>query len=75
MRKRAEHERARIELGVVVRDEAHVAPAKARTLTALFIRRGELKLEARMSGDQGAELASRIPGRAQHPYGKFMHRE
>ena len=75
MRQRAEDERASFQMRVVMSDEADVLPSKARHLSLSLVGTGEMEGERRMARDEGAQLAAGVAGRAEHPNGKFMHRE
>ena len=75
MRQRAEDERASVQMCVVMSDEAHVLPSKTRHLSLSLVGAGEMERERRMAHNEGAQLAAGIAGRAEHPNGKFMHRE
>ena len=58
-----------------MRDESHIRPTKARALTALLVGRGERELEPGVAGDEGAELATGIPARAEDSNRDSMHTE
>lgn len=75
MRQRAEDELAAVEVGVVVRDEAHVLATEARALPAPLVGAGEMQAEPWMARDECAELAAGVSGRAQDSNGNFMHGE
>ena len=75
MRQRAEDERALLQLRVVVSDEPHIESTKTCLFAPALVGAGETELEPRMTRDEGAQLSAGIAGRAEHPNGKFMHRE
>jgi hypothetical protein len=60
---------------VVVRDESHLLTTQARPRSLSLVGRGEMEVKRRMLRDEGAQLAAGVARRAEHPNGKFMHRE
>lgn len=75
MRQGAEYEGAAVELGVIVRDESHLLSTQAGARSLSLVGRGETEVKRGMSGDEGAELAAGVAGRAEHPDRNFMHGE
>ena len=75
VRQRAEHERALLQLRVIVGDEPHVETSQTCLFAPALVGAGEAEVELRMARDEGAQLSAGITGRAEHPDGKFMHGE
>jgi hypothetical protein len=71
----AEDQGTAVEVRIVVSDEAYPLTPQARTFPLSLVGAGELETKTRMLRDEGAQLATGITGRAEHPDGKFMHEE
>lgn len=75
MRQRAEDEGAAVQVSVIVGDEADVLTTQACALSPPLVGAGEVEAKRGVPRDEGTQLTTGIAGRAEHPDGKFMHKE
>ncbi len=75
MRQRAENQSALFQMRIIVRDESHLLATQARTFSLSLVGGREMEVERGVLRDEGAQLTAGIARRAEHPNGKFMHRE
>jgi transcriptional regulator of arginine metabolism len=75
VREGAEHQLGAVEWSVLGGDERDVPSSDARGRPPLFVRRRERQREARMSGDERAELATGVSAGPEHSHGFHIHGE
>jgi hypothetical protein len=75
VRQRAEDERARLQVRVVMSNETHFLTAEACAFPPSLVRGGEVETKRRMLRDEGTQLTAGVAGRAEDPDRNFMHEE